>query len=149
VAVASAAPFETFLEGPLAQPRLNALLLVIFAGASVALAGIGLFGVMATMVRHRTRELGIRMALGATAADLRRMVMGRGLVLALAGSAVGMLGAVATNRLLVAMLYGVTPTDSLTLIAVAVLLLAISAVATLLPARSSTRIDPVISLRAE
>ena len=149
VAVASAAPFETFLEGPLAQPRLNALLLVIFAGASVALAGIGLFGVMATMVRHRTRELGIRMALGATAADLRRMVMGRGLVLALAGSAVGMLGAVATNRLLVAMLYGVSPTDSLTLIAVAVLLLAISAVATLLPARSSTRIDPVISLRAE
>ena len=149
VAVASAAPFETFLEGPLAQPRLNALLLVIFAGASVALAGIGLFGVMATMVRQRTRELGIRMALGATATDLRRMVMRRGLVLALAGSAVGLLGAVAANRLLVAMLYRVSPTDGLTLAAVAVLLLAISAIATLLPARSSTRIDPVIALRAD
>jgi hypothetical protein len=78
VALASAAPFETFLGGPLAQPRLNALLLAVFAGAAVALAAVGLFGVMATMVRQRTRELGVRMALGATGRDLRRMVMRRG-----------------------------------------------------------------------
>ena len=149
VAVASAVPFEAFLEGPLAQPRLNALLLLIFAGASVALAAVGLFGVMATMVRQRTRELGIRMAFGATAPDLRRLVMRRGLALAVAGSAAGVLGALATNRLLVAMLFGVSPTDGLTLAAVAVLLLAVSALATLLPAHSSTRIDPVIALRAD
>jgi putative ABC transport system permease protein len=149
VAVASAAPFEAFLEGPLAQPRLNALLLAIFAGAAVALAGVGLFGVMATTVRQRTRELGIRMALGATAPDLRRMVMRRGLALAAAGLAAGVLGALATNRLLVAMLYAVSPTDAFTLAAVALLLLGISALATLVPARSSTRIDPVIALRAE
>ena len=100
VALASAAPFDAFLAGPLAQPRLNALLLLIFAGASVTLAGVGLFGIMATMVRQRTRELGIRMALGATAPDLRGMVMRRGLTLALAGAATGVLGALATNRLL-------------------------------------------------
>jgi putative ABC transport system permease protein len=138
-----------FLEGPLAQPRLNALLLAIFAGAAVALAGVGLFGVMATTVRQRTRELGIRMALGATGRDLRSMVMRRGLVLAALGSAGGVAAALATNRLLVAMLYGVSPTDGLTLAAVALLLLAISALATMLPARSSTRIDPVVALRAD
>ena len=149
VAVASAAPFDVFLEGPLAQPRLNALLLAIFAGAAVALAGVGLFGVMATTVRQRTRELGIRMALGATGRDLRSMVMRRGLVLAALGSAGGVAAALATNRLLVAMLYGVSPTDGLTLAAVALLLLAISALATMLPARSSTRIDPVVALRAD
>ena len=149
VAVASAAPFEAFLEGPLAQPRLNALLLLIFAVASVALAGVGLFGVMSTIVRQRTRELGIRMALGATAYDLARMVMWRGLALAVAGSAAGVLGALAMNRLLVAMLFDVSPTDRLTLAAVSTVLLAISALATLVPARSSTRIDPVTALRAD
>jgi predicted permease len=149
VEVASAAPFEAFLEGPLAQPRLNALLLIIFAGASVALAGVGLFGVMSTMVRQRTRELGIRMALGAAAPDLQRMVMRRGLALAVAGSGAGLLAALATNRLLVTMLFGVSPADALTLAAVALLLLAVSALATLLPAHSSTRIDPVIALRAD
>ena len=89
VALASAAPFETFLEGPLAQPRLNALLLALFAAAAVTLAAVGLFGVMATMVRQRTRELGVRMALGASARDLRRMVMRRGLAIAAAGIGAG------------------------------------------------------------
>src|SRR3989449_9961802 len=91
VALASAAPFGTYLEGRLAQPRLNALLLGVFAGSAVALAAVGLFGAMATMVRQRTRELGVRMALGATARDLRRMVMGRGLAVASVGSALGLL----------------------------------------------------------
>jgi predicted permease len=149
VAVVSATPFATYLIGPLAQPRLNALLLAVFAAAAVALAAVGLFGVMATMVRQRTRELGIRMALGATGSDLRRMVLGRGLTLAAVGSAVGLVGALATNRLLGAMLYGVSATDALTLAAVALFLLSVAAVATLLPARSSTRIDPVMALRAE
>src|SRR5216110_2148803 len=104
VALASAAPFGTFLEAPLAQPRLNALLLV-FAGAAVALAAVGLFGAMATMVRQRTRELGVRMALGATARDLQRMVMGHGLAVASVGSVLGLLGALLANRLLVSLLY--------------------------------------------
>src|SRR5437660_8000359 len=121
VALASAAPFATYLEEPLAQPRLNALLLAVFAGAAVALAAVGLFGVMMTMVRQRTRELGVRVALGATGPDLRRMVIGRGLAVAAVGSVLGLAGALLTNRLLVAILYEVTPTDPGTLVTVAAL----------------------------
>jgi len=149
VALASAAPFGTYLEGPLAQPRLNALLLGVFAGSAVALAAVGLFGAMATMVRQRTRELGVRMALGATARDLRRMVMGRGLAVASVGSALGLLGALLANRLLVTLLYGVTPTDLATLTAVTGFLIGIAALASFAPAQSSTRIDAVVALRHE
>jgi predicted lysophospholipase L1 biosynthesis ABC-type transport system permease subunit len=149
VALVSAAPFETYLEAPLAQPRLNTLLLTMFAGAAVALAAIGLFGVMATMVRQRTRELGVRMALGATSGDLRRIVIRRGLVIATAGVGAGLVGAVLANRLLAAMLYEVSPTDGLTLAVVAGLLLGVAAFASAIPARSITHIDPVIALRAE
>src|SRR5881296_2788682 len=149
VALASAAPFGTFLEGPLAQPRLNALLLAVFAGAAVALAAVGLFGAMATMVRQRTRELGVRMALGATPRDVQRMVIRRGLTIAGVGSVAGLLGALLANRLLVVMLYGVTPTDPATLTAVTGLLIGVTALASLIPARSTTRIDAVVALRAE
>lgn len=149
VALASAAPFGSFLEGPLAQPRLNALLLAVFAGAAVALAAVGLFGVMATMVRQRTRELGVRMALGATARDLRRMVMRRGLAIATAGMVVGLFGALLANRLLVAMLYEVSPTDGVTLGVVVALLLSVAALASIIPAWSSSGIDPVLALRAD
>lgn len=149
VVLATAAPFETLLEAPLARPRLNALLLAVFAGAAVVLAAVGLFGVMATMVRQRTRELGIRMALGATARDLRRMVMRRGLTIASVGSAVGLLGALLANRLLAAMLYEVSPTDGVTLVAAIAILVGVAALASVVPARSSTRIDAVIALRTD
>jgi len=149
VALTSAASFETYLDGPLAQPRLNALLLAVFAGAAVVLAAVGLFGAMATMVRQRTRELGVRMALGANAGDLRRMVMGRGLAIAAIGSVLGLIGALLANRLLQGLLYDVSPTDLATLTAVTGFLVVVAAVATLIPARTSTRIDPVIALRAE
>jgi len=149
VALASAAPFGTYLEGPLAQPRLNALLLGVFAGSAVALAAVGLFGAMATMVRQRTRELGVRMALGATARDLRRMVMGRGLAVASAGAMLGVLGALLANRLLAAMLYEVAPTDPATLTTVAGLLLAVGLAACYVPARQAMRVDPMVALRTE
>src|SRR6266699_1591744 len=149
VALASAAPFGTLLDGPLAQPRLNALLLAVFAGAAVALAAVGLFGAMATMVRQRTRELGVRMALGATARDLRGLVMRRALTIAAVGSVVGLLSALLVNRLLVAMLYEVAPTDWATLSAVTGFLIVVATLASVIPARSTTRIDAVIALRAE
>jgi predicted permease len=149
VGLASAAPFAAFLERPLAQPRLNAMLLAVFAGAALVLAGVGLFGVVAAMVRLRTRELGVRMALGATAADVARLVLRRGLALAAAGTGLGLLGALAANRLLAALLFQVGPADAPTLGAVALMLLGVAAVASLIPARSSTRIDPVVALRAE
>ena len=149
VALTSAASFETYLDGPLAQPRLNALLLAVFAGAAVVLAAVGLFGAMATMVRQRTRELGVRMALGANAGDLRRMVMGRGLAIAAVGSVLGLIGALLANRLLQGLLYDVSPTDLATLTAVTGFLIVVAAVACLIPARATTRIDPVVALKAE
>jgi predicted permease len=149
VALADAAPFETFLEGPLAQPRLNAFLLVGFAAAAVALAAVGLFGVMGTMVRHRTRELGIRLALGAEPRHLRQMVMRRGLAIGAAGLVPGILGALLANHLLAALLYQVRPTDGATLAVTAGLLLGVAGLASAIPARLSTRVDPVSALRAE
>ena len=149
VALLSAAPFERFLSGPLAQPRLNAALLAIFAVAAVTLASVGLFGVVAAMVRQRTREIGVRMALGANARDLRRMVLGRGVGVAGIGAASGILGALAANRLLVTMLYGVAPTDAFTLAAAALILLVVAGAACFVPARWSTKVDPLLALRAD
>ena len=149
VALASAQPFEAFRDRQLAEPQLEAVLLALFAGAAVALAAIGLFGVMMTMVRQRSRELGIRMVLGATGQDLRDMVLRRGLVIAASGGAVGLVAAIGSSRLLVALLYEVSPTDAPTLAAVSGILLGVAALATLIPARSSTRTDPVVALRAD
>jgi predicted lysophospholipase L1 biosynthesis ABC-type transport system permease subunit len=149
VAVASAAPLATLLEPTLAQPRLNALLLVTFAAAALLLAAVGLFGVMATMVRLRTRELGVRMALGATTGDVARLVLRRGMTLGAVGTALGLVAAVLANRLLGAMLFEVAPTDGATLAMVVILLLVVATLASLLPARSSTRIEPSVVLRAE
>ncbi len=104
---------------------------------------------MAMMVRHRTRELGIRLALGATGTDLWQLVMRRGLVIATTGLVVGLLGAFAANRLLLAMLFEVSPTDAVTLVGVTAFLLVVATLASAHPARSSTRIEPVIALRAE
>jgi predicted permease len=149
VAVVAATPFDLFLEAPLAQPRLNALLLAVFAGAALALAAVGLFGVMATMVRQRTRELGVRMALGATAAAVGGLVLRRGMALAAAGTALGVLGALAVNRFLSGLLFDVSPTDAATLGAVAVVLLGVSALASVIPARAGTRIEPAAALRSD
>jgi ABC-type antimicrobial peptide transport system permease subunit len=121
----------------------------MFAGASVALAAVGLFGVMATMVKQRTREIGIRMALGATRANVFRGVMRRGLALTLLGAAVGLVASWSGNRWLVALLYDVSPSDVPTYAAVVGLLLAVSAAAIAVPARNSTRVDPALTLRAE
>ncbi|MGA9838290.1 MAG: FtsX-like permease family protein, partial [Gemmatimonadaceae bacterium] len=119
------------------------------ATAAVALCAIGLFGTMAAMVRQRTREIGVRMALGATAGNLTAMMLRRGLTIAAAGIALGLLGAYATNHLLGTLLYGVSPTDGLTLAAVAVAMLGVGLLATVVPARATARVDAVVALRAE
>jgi hypothetical protein len=149
VSLASAAAFETHMRGPLAQPRLNAFVLTVFAVAATMLAAIGLFGVMATLVRQRTRELGIRLALGATPSDVRTIVVGRGLAIAATGVGTGIAGALLLNGFLSSLLYEVSPTDWLTLGGVGLLLMTIALVATSIPARASARIDPVIALRSE
>ena len=113
------------------------------------LAAVGLFGVMATLVRQRTRELGIRLALGATSRDVQSIVVGRGLSIAAAGVSAGIAGALLANRFLSSLLYEVSPTDGLTLGGVGVLLMTIAFAATFLPAKASGRIDPAIALRSE
>jgi putative ABC transport system permease protein len=149
VELVGAHSLETLLDVPRAQPRLNAVVLGLFAAAAVSLAAIGLFAVIATMVRQRTRELGIRMALGATAGGVRRMVMMRGLTLGVAGAAVGIIGAVAMSRMLSALLFEISPTDTATLMSVAGVILIVAAIASFVPARFARRIDPIIALRSE
>ena len=133
----------------LAQPRLNALLLSSFALVAVLLAAIGLYGIMASMVVQQTRELGVRMALGATGGELRQMVLGQALRVAGAGAIVGLVGAAVGSRLLTSMLFEVHPNDPATLGAVSLLLLLVALLAAYLPARRATRIDPAQALRVE
>jgi len=149
VSLANAAAFDTHMRGPLAQPRLNAFVLTVFAIAATMLAAIGLFGAMSTLVRQRTRELGIRLALGAAPSDVRSIVVGRGLAIAAIGVSTGLAGALLLNGFLSSLLYEIRPTDWLTLGGVGVLLMTIALVATSIPARASARIDPVIALRSE
>ena len=149
VQVLSVAPFRDLLQGPLARPRFNAVLISLFGLAALLLAAVGLYAVMAASVRQRHREIGVRLALGATVADVRGLVLGEGLRLALLGAAIGLAGAVAATRLLQGLLYGVHPLDPTSLVAAALLLVAVSGLASYLPARRATRVDPMVALRAE
>ena len=149
VAIAGAATLESFVAGALAQPKLNALLLGIFAGAALLLAAIGLFGVMATSVRQRTSEIGVRIALGATPAKVRASVLSRAVALAGAGAVLGVVASLASTRALHSLLFNVSATDSTTLATVCVVLIGVAMVAAYLPARRAQAIDPLAALRAE
>jgi predicted permease len=140
---------DQLLDAPLAQPRLSATLLSAFGLVALLLAAIGLYGVMASLVREQTRELGIRMALGATQQRVLGAVLRRALIVTAAGGVVGLAGALATSRLLTKLLYEVSPTDPVTLLGVSVLLIGVAILAAYLPARRATLIDPVKALRAE
>jgi predicted permease len=149
VVIATATPFEAELAWPLSGARLNAILLAVFAGSATFLATLGLFGLIAATVRQRTRELGVRMALGATAGGVHRMLIKQGVILALAGTAVGLAAVTMTNRLLISVLYDVRPMDPLVLSSVGVLLIGSAFAASYGAARSVTRIDPAVALRPE
>ena len=136
-------------RGPLARPRISALLLSAFGLAALLLAAIGLYGVMALAVRERTHELGVRKALGASAARLRRDVLGDALATTLAGTVAGVGAALLLARPLGPLLFEVGPADPGTLLGVCAVLLAVAAVAAYLPARRATRIDPMRALRAD
>jgi predicted permease len=149
VQVKSVESFGELLQGPLARPRFNALLIGVFGAAALLLAAVGLYAVMAASVGQRLREMGVRIALGATASEVRRLVLGNGLKLAGLGAAVGLFGALLGTRLLGGLLYGVHPLDPTSLLAATLLLLGVSAIACLIPARRAGRVDPVSLLRAE
>ncbi len=131
------------------RPRLLAQLLGIFAGLAILLAAIGSYGVLAYMVTERRREIGIRMALGADRASVMRMVLSQGLRLTLVGVAAGLAAAFAMNRVLASLLFGVRPSDPLTIASVVALIGTVALVACYLPARLATRVDPMIVLREE
>jgi ABC-type antimicrobial peptide transport system permease subunit len=132
----------------LAVRRLSMLLLGGFAAAALLLAALGIYGVIASAVGERTQEIGVRMALGATARDVVSMVVGRGLRLVTIGLAIGLAGAVFFARLIQTQLYGVSPTDPATFTGAALLLIVVAMIAAWLPARRAARIDPSLALRA-
>jgi putative ABC transport system permease protein len=129
--------------------RLNLLLLGIFAAVALLLASVGIYGVMSYSVEQRTREIGIRMALGAERRSVLRLIVGQGARLAAAGIGVGVIGAFALSRVMAGLLYGVSPTDPLTYVALAALLAAVAVAACAVPARRAVRVDPAVALRAE
>ena len=140
---------DALLESSLGQRRLSMILLGAFSAIALLLASIGIYGVLAYSVTQRSRELGIRMALGAARGAVLRLVIGQGMALAGIGIVIGLVGAFALTRLLTSQLYSVTPTDPATFVGVSLLLAGIALVATLLPALRATRVDPVVALREE
>jgi predicted lysophospholipase L1 biosynthesis ABC-type transport system permease subunit len=142
-------PMTARVEGSLARQRFSMLLLSLFAAVALALASVGIYGVMAYLVGQSTREIGIRMALGASQRAVLAMILRQGMTVALAGAVIGVAGALALSRVMRSLLFGVEGSDPVTFAGVSLLLGAIALGATYLPARRAARIDPMVSLRSE
>ena len=148
VQVMRVAPFSELLDEPLARPRFNAFVIAVFGAAALLLAAVGLYAVMAAYVRQRYPEIGIRVALGASASDVRRLVLGEGLRLGGLGAALGLAGAMAATRLLSGLVFEIDPLDPISIVIAALLLVGVSALACYVPARRAISMDPIATLRA-
>ena len=137
------------VSASLAERRFSMAMIALFALTALLLAALGIYGVISYMVSERTHEIGIRIALGAERKNILRMVLRQGLGLAIAGAAVGLVGALIVSHLMAGLLYGVTPTDPLTFSSVALLLLGVALLACYIPARRALRVDPLTALRHE
>jgi putative ABC transport system permease protein len=147
--VADIRTMHEVVAGSIEQHRFNLFLLSLFASVALVLALVGIYGVMSESVSARTHEIGIRMALGARAADVLRMVVGQGMALAVIGIGIGLFGALWLTRFMATLLYNVSPTDSATFLFIPMLVALVVLCACLIPARRATKVDPLIALRDE
>jgi putative ABC transport system permease protein len=147
--VSGAQTLNETVSASLSERRFSMQIVALFALTALLLAGLGIYGVISYMVSERTHEIGIRLALGAQRRNILRMVMRLGLGLAVAGAAVGLVGALIVSRLMAGVLYGVRPTDPLTFAGVAFLLIGVALLACYIPARRAIRVDPLVALRHE
>jgi putative ABC transport system permease protein len=147
--IANMGTMDDVVSRSLSQTRFSMLLLSIFAGLALLLSAVGIYGVMAYVVTQRTREMGIRLAMGAQTGDVLKLVLQQGGKLALAGVGIGIAAAFALTRLMTSLLFGVSPADPVTFVGVAILLTLVAIAACYVPARRATRVDPITALRYE
>jgi putative ABC transport system permease protein len=140
---------EQILADSIARQRFSMLLLVIFAAVAMILAGVGIYGVMSYSVAQRTHEIGIRMALGAQTGAVLKLAVGYGMKLVVVGIVIGLIAAFALTRVMSSLLFGVTATDPATFTLISLLLVAVAVLASYIPARRATKVDPIIALRYE
>jgi predicted permease len=140
---------DQVMQDSMARANFNLILISIFAGIALLLAAVGIFGVVSHTVQQRTREIGIRMALGAQKHEVLAVVVNQGMILTVTGVGIGLAGALALTKFLSSLLYGVKPSDPLTFVVVSLLLSGVGLIACYLPARRATRVDPMVALRCE
>jgi predicted permease len=149
LAVANIRPMDDIADANVSTPRFALFLVALFAGLALALAAIGIYGVISYAVSQRTHEFGLRMALGAQPGDVRRLVLRQGVKLALGGVALGLVGALVLGRVLWSLLYQVSAADPVTFTSVSAIAIAVAALACYLPARRATAVDPANALRSD